>query len=108
MIEIGRRNKVVALQRATRVVSPAGFTDTWVTYASPRAAVEPATPSLVERLLGSTITTPISHLVTIPYHAAVRSKDRVFFRNRALYIEGLQNPKEENRELLLACQERAA
>jgi SPP1 family predicted phage head-tail adaptor len=89
-------------------VTVEGYTSGWTTYATVRAAVDPATPRDVEHFVGSTITTPISHLVTMRYRAGVKAEDRVFFRNRALYIAGMQNPKEANRELVLACQERAA
>lgn len=121
MIQIGRRNKVIALQKHTRVNTAEGFEDTWATYATARAAVEPATPVFIERLVGATVTTPVSHLVTIPYRESrddpqddpgpsgkIHTADRVWFRNRALYIAGMQNPHENNRTLILACQEREA
>jgi SPP1 family predicted phage head-tail adaptor len=98
----------IELQRSVNVVTPEGYTTDWDTYATMRAAVEPATPKDVENFVGATITTPISHLVTMRYRAGVKAEDRVLFRARALYIAGMQNPKEANRELVLACQERAA
>lgn len=121
MIQIGRMNKQIALQKATRTVTPAGYTDDWVTYATARAAIEPASPVTVERLVGATVTSPVSHLVTI-WHRDMRLKplddpgpegkihtaDRVLFQERALYIAGMQNPREDDRTLILACQERAA
>jgi head-tail adaptor len=120
MIEIGRLNKWAALQAPTRTVNTEGYTDVWTTYATVRASIEPATASSIERQAGATIQTPITHLVEI-WHRDSRApedvpgpsgkisvKDRVLFRGRALYIAGMQNPREDNRRLILACEERAA
>lgn len=126
MIQIGRMNKSVALQRVTRAVTPDGYTDTWVTYAEPFAAIEPASPALVERVVGATVTTPVSHLVTIWYRdkratpqddpgpkGKISDADRVLYRDRsnidrALYIAGIQIQHEKAETMVLACQERAA
>lgn len=99
----------VALQRPTRTPTTEGFAETWDSYASSvAAAVEPATPSRVERQVAATVQTPISHIVTIRYRSGVLAKDRVLFGTRPLYIMGMQNPEERNRWLVLACEERAA
>ena len=101
-------NKLVALQHVTRAVTPDGYVDTWATYAQVRAAVEPSVPSTFEALTSSTITTPVSHTVTLPYVAGVLGADRVLWKGRALYIARIQNPGEDNRELVLGCEERGA
>jgi head-tail adaptor len=106
MVEIGRMTKHAELQRVTRVPGPDGYTETWATYAWIKAAIEPATPRSVESLTSATITSPVSHLVTTPYLAGVVGADRVLFKERALYIAGIQNVRENDRWLVLACEER--
>ncbi len=108
MLPIGRMNKWVELQRVARVAGPDGYVETWTTYAESRAAVDPATPRSIESLTSATITSPVSHLVTLPYVAGVLASDRVWFKTRALYIAGMQNTNEDDRELVLACEERGA
>lgn len=99
-------NKLIALQRVVRTTNPDGYVDDWTTYATPRASVEPATPHALEMLTSVTITTPISHIVTLHFLADVQPADRVEFLDRHLYITGIQNPREESRWLVLACEER--
>lgn len=106
MVELGRMTKHAELQRVTRVPGPDGYTETWTTYASIRAAIDPATPRSVESFTSATITTPITHLVTLAYVGDVRGADRVLYNGRALYITGIQNPREDGRALVLACEER--
>ena len=106
MIEVGRMNKYAELQRVTRVPVADGFDENWTTYAYIRAAIEPATPRGMELLTSATITTPVSHLVTTFHVDGVRGADRVLFHDRALYIAGIQNPREDARWLVLACEER--
>ena len=104
----GHRRHQVALQHTTRATSATGFTDTWATYATVWASVEPAAAARVERLVSNTLTVPVSHLVTIDYRDDVVAKDRVLFGSRALFIQGWQNDEERNKTLTLACEERAA
>jgi SPP1 family predicted phage head-tail adaptor len=91
------------------VSTPTGFTEDWESFAQGvPASIEPATPALVERVIGVTVTTPITHLVRLRYRSDVSAKHRVLFGSRALYIGGVQNIEERGRELVLACEERAA
>ena len=106
MIPIGRLNKLVDLQRVSRATGPDGYVETWVTYAQRRAAIDPATPQGLELFTSATITTPVSHLVTLPYVADLTAADRVFYEGRALYIAGVQNVREDKRWHVLACEER--
>ena len=106
MIEVGRMNKYAELQRVTRVAVADGYEENWSTYAYIRAAIEPATPRGMELLTSATITTPVSHLVTTSHVDGVQGSDRVWFHERALYIAGIQNPREDSRWLVLACEER--
>lgn len=109
-MDIGRMNKAVSLQRVVRTPSPEGFAEVWTTYAEPRVAIEPATPRSLETLTSATVTSPISHLVTMPYVADVHEADRVLFVDRvqahALYIASIQNLNMDNRVLVLGCEER--
>jgi head-tail adaptor len=121
MIAIGRLNKEVHLQSVTRTTTANGVEEAWVTYATVRAAIEPATPARAERLLVATIQAAVSHFVTIWFrpsrtrredapgsYGQIHPSDRVLFGERALYIAGIQNVMEANRQLILACEERAA
>lgn len=46
-----------------------------------------------------------THIVTIRYHAQVTFNTRITHRDRFLYVRGIQNVEERNRELVLLCEE---
>lgn len=69
------------------------------------AAIEPATARDVERRVGNTVASSVSHVVTIRYLPGVSSGTQVVFGNRRLYVRGVQNPEERNISLILACEE---
>ena len=96
----------IELQRVARAHTAAGYVETWPTYARIKASVDPATPTSLGGVVAATVTTPITHLVTVRYRAGVLARDRVWFRGRALHIGAIQNPDEANRTLVLACEER--
>lgn len=98
----------VELQAPTNTAGPDGNTQTWTTYATVPAAIDPATAALVERLIAGTTTVPATHLVSLRYRDDVRSTHRVLFGSRPLYIGGIHNARELNRQLVLACEERQA
>lgn len=105
----GRLRHRVDLQKPVRVHTANGWTEDWQSYASRvPAEILPATPSLVERRLGQTVQTPLTHLVTIRYRPDVQTTHLVKVGSRELHIRGLQNVRELNRELVLACEELAS
>lgn len=69
------------------------------------AAIEPATARDVERRVGNTIASTVSHIVTIRYLQGVSTGTQVVFGARRLYVRGVQNPEEKNEQLVLACEE---
>ena len=105
----GHRRHLVELQSITaRAASGDGYLDTWTTYATVWAAVEPAAASAVERVSNATHQMPITHLVTLDYRDDVRAQHRVWFRSaRALFVRGMQNEDERDVTLVLLCEERA-
>lgn len=106
---IGEMRHQVVVENPTRTAdAEGGYTDAW-SAASPSpvwARLEPATPSNVERLVGNTVSAPITHVVTMRYHAGITAKTRLTFENsRVFYVRGLQNVSEKDRWLVLACEE---
>lgn len=100
----------VELQRiASRTASGDGYLNTWETYATVPASVQPATAEAVERVSAGTTVAAVTHLVEMDYRAAVRPQHRVWFKSaRALYITGIQNVDERDITHVLICEERAA
>ena len=87
-----------------------GFDPTWTElYPSPvPASVDPATTRTVEQIISNTVSSNVSHIVTIRYHPDVTTKTRVTFNDRILSVVGMQNTEERNIELRLACVEKVA
>jgi SPP1 family predicted phage head-tail adaptor len=105
---IGHLRHRVAIANPTRVPDgDGGYTDTWVA-ASPSpvwARIETATASNIERLIGNTITAPVSHIVTIRWHEDVTARSRLTYDGRSFNVRGVQNIQERDRWLVLACEE---
>lgn len=102
----GNRRHYVELQSVARTSSGEAYAETWTTYARQWAAIQPATPAQIERVVSSTTETPVTHLVETDYHSSLTAADRVLFGTRNLYIRGLQNVDEQNITHVLACEER--
>lgn len=62
------------------------------------ADIQPAPPSAFDEL-------KVTHLVRIRYHEQVTFNTRLTHRGRRLYVRGIQNVGERNRELVLQCEE---
>ena len=105
---IGSLRREIAVENPTRTADgEGGFTETYAA-ASPSpvwSRLEPATPRNVERLVGNTIDAPITHIVTMRYHASVSAITRLTFGSRYLFVRGMQNVDERNEVLHLACEE---
>ena len=110
MSTIGLMRHRVAIANPTRTPDgDGGYTDTWVA-ADPSpvwARIEPATASNTERLIGNTIEAPISHIVTLRWHAGVTARSRLTYEGREFNVRGTQNVQERDRWLVLACEEQA-
>lgn len=110
MSVIGLMRHRVAIANPTRTPDgDGGYVDTWVA-ADPSpvwAKIEPASASAIERLVGNTIEAPISHLVTIRWHAGVTTRSRLTYDGRYFNVRGMQNFQERDRWLVLACEEQA-
>ena len=103
----GQRRHRVALQSMTgRTNAGDGYLETWATYGTVWASVRPATPALVERIVGQTQTTPVTHVVEVDYRSDLLAAHRLLLGTRALYIRGLQNEEERNKTITMACEER--
>ena len=79
--------------------------ETWATYATEYAGLEPAAASAVVRAVGTAFTAPVSHLVPMRYRGDVLASHRVKLGSRIFPIRGLgSDPR--TRELVLAVEER--
>ena len=109
MTAIGQMRHRVAIANPTREADgDGGYTDAWVA-ASPSpvwARIDVATASNIERLVGNTIEAPISHIVTMRWHAGVSTRSRLTYDGRYFNVRGLQNIQERDKWLVLACEER--
>jgi head-tail adaptor len=106
MIASGRRRHLVTLQTvATAADNDASFTETPSTFAVARMAIEPATARTLERAGMGTLIAQASLVLTSPYISGVTTHMRALFGSRVLYILGVANPNEANRELILVCSE---
>lgn len=99
----------VSLESVTRAVTASGYADTWTAYATNvPAQIIPATPGATAHFAMATIQTPVTHYVSIRHRSDLSVQHRVKVGTRALYIVGVQNVDEANRQWVLACEERAA
>jgi SPP1 family predicted phage head-tail adaptor len=108
MMRIGALRHRVTLEAPTTVPDGRGtYTQTWepLVPAQVWAAVEPATPRAVERLIAGVVAANITHVVTIRFHAGVTTKTRITFNGRYLFVRGLQNVEELSQRVRLACEE---
>lgn len=108
MPQIGRMRHQVAVQNPTRTTDgDGGYTETY-TAASPSpvwAQIDPATPSAIERIAGNTVEAPITHIVTIRFHASVTTRTRLVFGLRNLFVRGIQKVDEVGEWMVLSCEE---
>jgi SPP1 family predicted phage head-tail adaptor len=103
---IGALRHLIAIETPTRVYdNEGGYTEAWAELGTEWAAIEPATPARLERMVASTVQAVASHIVTMHYRDGVTTKARVKFGTRLFAIRGVQNPEERNIWLLLACEE---
>ena len=108
MSQIGHLRHRVAIANPTRTADgDGGYTDAWVA-AEPSpvwARIDTATASNIERLVGNTVSAPISHIVTMRWHEGVTTRSRLTYDGRYFNVRGVQNIQERDRWLVLACEE---
>lgn len=97
-MQAGRLNKRVSLSK--RVQTSSAPEPPYVALSPDEvfASIEPSPP-------GGSDDRTITHIVTIRYHAQVTLDTVVRFGSRDLFVRGLQNVAEANRELRLFCEE---
>lgn len=95
----GKRRHLVTLANAPVTSGDAdGFYEP-LDPASVFVSIEPAAP-------GTSDSTRIqAHFVTMPYHPQVTVETRILFGTRELFVKGVQNVEERNRELRCYCEE---
>lgn len=113
VIEAGKLDHSLTLENPTRVDDPGGgYTEVW-TALSPSpvpAAIDPATQTNLEHVVANAVQSSATHVITIRFHPGVTLQSRVSFTDRAgqvhlLTVKGMQNPKQRDRVLRLACEE---
>jgi hypothetical protein len=88
----------------------AGFIRTPLTFASRvPASVVPATARNLERVVGNTVASMASHLVTIRFLPGVNTQTGLIFHDgtmdRPMSITGMHDTDERHIELILECRE---
>ena len=107
MIPLGRLNKLVEVQRVTRTAERRWlYGELGDVCASAGRRLNRRRRGAWRRSRRATITTPVTHLVTMPHVADLTGADRIWYDGRGLYIAGVQNPNEDRRWHVLACEER--
>jgi SPP1 family predicted phage head-tail adaptor len=105
---VNDRRHRVTVQGVTRTAdSEGGYTEAYAAL-SPSTwwvAIQPASVRSLERFVASTIQAKATHVVTGRYRSDVNTNTRLVFGSRTLYVRGVQNVDELNRELLVACEE---
>lgn len=103
----GRRNKRVDLQARTFTDDGmGGGPETWTTYATVWAAVEPLRGD--ERYASQQVQPGVSHKVTMLYRSDVQAAHRVKFGTRVFEIRSVLSPFEREQTTELQCEESPA
>lgn len=108
MIATGKRDKLVSLYEMTS--SPTSDSDHSTTLspldpAEAWAAIEPATPQRLERIVTGTVIAQATHVITLPYHEEVTTDTRIVWNGRQFNVVGVANPEERNIETVAVCVE---
>lgn len=98
----------MTVQSVTRTAdTDGGYTEAFAALSPSTWWVEitPATVRSLERFVAHTIQAKATHVVMGRYRADITTDTRLVFGTRNLYVRGVQNVEERNRELMLACEE---
>lgn len=84
-----------------------GYSESYAaaTPATVWASIQPATPAVIERVVGNGLEAKVSHVVTVRYHAGITTKTRLTYGSRLLDVRGVQDIREHGEWLVLACEE---
>lgn len=69
------------------------------------ASVAPATTRTLERVMGGTVTTTESYLVTMPYHPGVTTATVLTMDGRTLRVTGVTHPDGRRGDTIALCVE---
>ena len=96
----GQRSKLVSLQSATTTTDALGGTSqTWATYATEWAAIEPQ-----PFVTGST-NAEVLYLITMPYNSSVAAEQRVVYDSKTYKVLAVIDPDLNHERLTLHCAE---
>lgn len=108
MIATGKRDKLVSLYEMTSSPTSDGDHETTLSPLDPAeawAAIEPATPQRLERIVTGTVIAQATHVITLPYHDEVTTDTRIVWNGRQFNVVGVANPEERNIETVAVCVE---
>lgn len=98
----GALRHLVTIQTATRSTdSRGGFSESWATYTTAYANIEPA--SAGEGYAAGQVSSTRTHKITMRYATGIRPAMRISWNSRTFLIEGVRTVGEENRLLVLDC-----
>jgi len=104
-----RANRFVTVQNpgAPTPDGDGGFTQTWTNANPPTVgAWIRASTGMTERTVAGTVTANATHLITVPYHAAITTQTRlVSDKGQTFSVTGVTNLDERDIELQLLCTE---
>lgn len=99
----GRYRHLITIQQRSTAISGGAQSDTWSTFVTSWADVQPITGR--EPLVGRQEIATATHRVTMRYRGGVTASMRVLYRGRLLNIAAVLNINERDRELELLCVE---
>lgn len=108
----GERRHVIGVENPSAAVpdGDGGFTQTWSPADPPTvyASIRATGPADLERPTSGTVTANASHLITIPYHAAITTQTRLTFGTRRFSVTGVTDVDERHVELQIMAEELVA
>jgi len=99
------RRKIAIQQPQRSSDGQGGYTKSWSNFACVFAGIESL--SGFEKTVSFKVQSKITHRITIRYIAGVNSSMRVVMGTRSFNIMAVFNPQENNKILLLLCEEEA-
>lgn len=97
------RKRVLIEQRATTQDTFGEQVQTWTTFASAWAAIDPLSGR--EMLAAQAFNQEVTHSIEIRYISGVNARMRINYGGRLFNINAVLNENERNRKLVLTCSE---
>lgn len=105
-VRAGKLRKRIDIEHVVQTAEGDGSTtESWQTFATRWASIEPIETSGREYLQGAAIESDVSHVITLRWLDGVTAKHRVYFRGRIFEIESTADVEERGRMLVLMCKE---